>query len=404
MATIFSGKVDLGTGVQTALAQIAADELDLPLSKVTIVQGDTALTPDQGLTWGSLSIQIGGAQIRQAAAAARAKLVAEAASKLGVASSDLKIDDGVISGGGKSVTYAELIGGRRFSITLDPKVPVATKDPKNFKVVGKSVQRIDIPDKVFGTFTYMQDFRLPGMLHARVVRPPAIGAELQSVDEASIVGIPGLVKVVREKNFLAVVAESEWGAIKGAEKLKASWSSWEGLPEPAKLWEHVRATKSVKDEVTGTAGNSAEALARDGVKKHSASYDFAIHTHGSIGPSCAVAEIKDGKLTVWTASQATHNLQKQLAKMLGLAPQDVHCIYIEGAGCYGRNGHEDAAADAALLAKTLAGPCGCSGRAPTSTAGIRRGRPRSSTCAPGSTPTATSSPGKETSSSRSRRR
>ena len=185
-------------------------------------------------------------------------------------------------------------------------MPVATKDPKNFKVVGTSVPRLDIPGKVFGSFTYMQDFRLPGMLHARVVRPPAIGAELQAVDEDSVAGIPGVVKVVREKNFLAVVAETEWGAIKGAAKLKASWSSWEGLPEPAKLWEHVRATKVVTDEATGTVGNTAAAIAKEGIKRLEATYDFAIQTHGSIGPSCAVAEISDGKLTVWTASQATH--------------------------------------------------------------------------------------------------
>jgi nicotinate dehydrogenase subunit B len=356
VATIYSGKVDLGTGVKTALAQIASEELDLPLSKVNIIQGDTALTPDQGTTWGSLSIQIGGMQIRQAAAAARAKLLAEAASRLGVPTSELTVSDGTISGGGRGVAYAELIGDKAFAITLDPKAPVPTKDPKNFKVVGQPVPRLDIPAKVFGTFNYIQDFRLPGMLHARVVRPPAIGAELQSVDEASVAGVPGLVKVVREKNFLAVVAESEWGAIKGAQMLKASWSSWEGLPDPAKLWEHVRATRSVKDEVTGSVGNSAEALAGGGVKKLGATYDFAIHTHGSIGPSCAVADIKDGKLTVWTASQATHNLQKQLAKMLELPLQDVRCIYVEGAGCYGRNGHEDAAADAALIAKILGHP------------------------------------------------
>ncbi len=228
MVTIYSGKVDLGTGVKTALAQIAAEELDLPLDKIVIVQGDTALTPDQGTTWGSLSIQIGGVQIRQAAAAARVKLVSVAASRLGVAADDLRVDDGVISGGGKSVSYAELMRGKSFSITLDPKAPVATKNPKDFKLVGKAAPRLDIPGKVFGSFTYMQDFQLPGMLHARVVRPPAIGAELLAVDNGSVAGVRGLVKIVREKNFLAVVSETEWGAIKGARELKASWSDWRG--------------------------------------------------------------------------------------------------------------------------------------------------------------------------------
>ena len=356
MATIYSGKVDLGTGVKTALAQIAAEELDLPMDRIVILQGDTALTPDQGTTYGSTSIQIGGVQIRQAAAAARAKLVAEAVSELGVAAENLKIDGGVISGGGKSVSYAELMRGKSFSITLDPKTPVPTKNPMDFKLVGKAAPRVDIPGKVFGVFTYMQDFRLPDMLHARVVRPPAIGAELLSVDEDSLAGLPGLVKIVREKNFLAVVSETEWGAIKGARMLKANWSDWAGLPDPAKLWEHVRATKVVADEVTGNVGDSAEALGKAGIKKLAATYDFAIHTHGSIGPSCAVAEIQDGKLTVWTSSQATHMLRKQLAKMMALEPTNVRCVYVEGAGCYGRNGNEDASADAALLAKIMGSP------------------------------------------------
>ena len=352
--TLYSGKVDLGTGVTTALAQMAAEELDVPFARITVVQGDTTLTPEQGSTWGSLSIQVGGIQIRQASAAAKAALIDQAATRLGVKKEQLTVTDGVISGGGGSVTYGQLIGGKTFSIKLDPKQPVATKDPKEFKVVGKSVPRVDIPGKVMGTFTYMQDFRVPGMLHARVVRPPAIEAKLESVDEGSISSIP-TAKVVRQANFLAVVAENEWAAVKGARMLKATWSKWEGLPEQAKLYEHVRATKVAKDEVTANVGNSADALGQ-GAKKLSATYDFAIHTHGSMGPSCAIAEFKDGKLTSWSASQATHNLRKQLAKMFSMKPENVRCIYFEGSGCYGRNGHEDAAADAALLAKLTAKP------------------------------------------------
>jgi CO/xanthine dehydrogenase Mo-binding subunit len=354
MCTVYSGKVDLGTGVATALRQMAAEELDLPLDRVDMITGDTQLTPDQGTTWGSLTIQVGGIQIRQASAAARAALLDEAAKKLGVDRAGLTVRDGTVSGGGKSVTYAELIGGRSFSITLDPKKPVPTKDPKTFTLVGKPVPRVDIPAKVTGTFTYMQDFRVPGMLHGRVVRPPAIGASLRSVDESSIKGIP-TARVVREGNFLAVVAENEWAAIKAARALKASWSDWAGLPDQAKLYEHVRATKVAKEEVTSNVGNTAEALGK-GAKKLEATYDFAINTHGSMGPSCAVAEIKDGKLTSWSASQATHSLRKQLAKMMDLPLDNVRCIYLEGSGCYGRNGHEDAAADAALLAKATGRP------------------------------------------------
>ena len=356
LVTVFSGKVDLGTGVRTALTQIAADELDVPLNSVTIVQGDTALTPDQGPTFGSLSIQIGGTQIRNAAAAVRHALLELARVKLGVTLGDMTVQDGIVSGGGKSVSFGELIGGKSFSLTVDHKAPPKTKDAKDFKLVGAPVPRLDIPAKVTGAFTYMHDFRVPDMLHGRVVRPPAIGAQLESVDEQSVSNIPGIVKVVREGNFLALVAENEWAAIRGAKKLKATWSKWEGLPEKEKLFDYVRATKVAKEEVTGSSGNSAEAMAKEGVKRVSATYDFAIHTHGSIGPSCAIAEFKDGKLTTWSASQATHTLQKQLATMFGLPLENVRCIYVEGSGCYGRNGHEDAAADAALLAKAVGKP------------------------------------------------
>ncbi|MGO9629482.1 MAG: molybdopterin cofactor-binding domain-containing protein [Xanthobacteraceae bacterium] len=354
--TIYSGKVDLGTGVRTALAQIAAEELEVPFRSVTIVQGDTALTPDQGPTFGSLSIQVGGVQIRNACALAKNALLELAAKHLGANVTELKTADGVIRSGDKKVGYGELIAGKAFSLTLDHRKPPATKDAKAFKIVGTSIPRVDIPDKVTGKFTYMHDLSVPGMLHGRVVRPPAIGAQLQSVDEASVQGIPGIVRIVREGNFLGIVAENEWAAVKASQEIKATWSAWEGLPEQAKLFEHVRASKVAKDDVTANVGNTAEAMAKDGVKKVSATYEFAIHTHGSIGPSCAIAEFKDGKLTSWSASQATHNLRKQLAKMFDLPFENVRCIYVEGSGCYGRNGHEDAAADAALLAKAVGRP------------------------------------------------
>jgi len=354
--TVYSGKVDLGTGTDTALRQIAAEELDVALSKINLVTGDTTLTPDQGKTWGSLTIQVAGVQIRNAAATARGALLDEAAKRLNVKREDLKVADGVVSAGNKRVSYAQLIGGKTFALKLDHTKPAQAKDPATHTVVGRPVPRVDIPDKVTGRFTYIQDFRVPGMLHGRVVRPPAIGATLEGVDEASVKDVPGLVKVVREGNFLGVVAQSEWGAISAARKLKATWSKWEGLPEQSKLYEYVRATKVFKEEVTGNVGDTAAAMAADGVRKLAATYDFAIHTHGSIGPSCAVAEFKDGKLTSWSASQATHDLRARLAAMFGLPADNVRCIYLEGSGCYGRNGHEDAAADAALLAKAVGRP------------------------------------------------
>jgi CO/xanthine dehydrogenase Mo-binding subunit len=353
--TVYSGKVDLGTGVQTALAQMAAEELSVPLERVTVIQGDTAITPDQGPTYGSFSVQNGGVQIRQAAATARRALMQEAAQRLGVPADHLVIEDGTVRSraAGKPLTYGELIGGKTFSLKVDAAAPL--KDPASYRIVGQPVARIDIPAKVTGRFTYMQDFRVSGMLHGRVVRPPAIGAALLSVDESSVKAIPGLVKVVRRGNFVGVVAESEWGAITAARQLKASWSNWAGLPDESKLWQHVRTTRITKDDVTSDVGAAEQALQRAS-RRLSATYDFAIHTHGSIGPSCAVATIENSTLTCWSASQATHTLRKQLANMLSLPPSAVRAIYVEGSGCYGRNGHEDAAGDAALLAHAVGRP------------------------------------------------
>lgn len=353
--TVYSGKVDLGTGVQTAMTQIVAEELDVPVARVNVIQGDTLLTPDQGPTYGSLSIQNGGVQIRQAAATARRALLRQAVERLHLGERELMVVQGVIKPkhGAGSVSYGELIGGRNFALTLDRNVPL--KDPATYATVGRSQPRLDIPDKVWGRFTYMQDFRIDGMVHGRVVRPPAIGAALLSVDTGSVSRVPGIIRVVRRRNFLAVVAQTEWGAISAARQLKASWSDWQGLPDENKLWEYVRSTQIVKEDVTSDRGDVNAALtAAD--RRLSATYDFAIHTHGSIGPSCAVASFEDGKLTCWSASQATHNLRQQLALMFGMPDADVRVIYIDGSGCYGRNGHEDAAADAALLAREVGRP------------------------------------------------
>ena len=354
--TVYSGKVDLGTGIRTAMAQIASEELSVPLDRVTVIQGDTMLTPDQGITWGSLSIQSGGMQIRQAAATARQALLAEGARTLRMDSDAVAVRDGVVSPktGGKGVSYAALVGGRDFSLVVDPKAPL--KDPKDYVIVGKSIARIDIPDKVTGRFTYMHDFKRKGMLHARVVRPTAMKATLQAWNDFDCRKVPGYVGAVKKGNFLAVLGRTEWAAIAASRALQTTWSSWAGLPDQTKLWEYVRGTKVNKDEELQKIGDAVEALKTPNAKIVNATYEFAIHTHGSIGPSCAVAEYADDKLTVWCASQQTHLLRKQLANMFTMKPEDIRCIYIEGAGCYGRNGHEDAAADAALIAKETGQP------------------------------------------------
>jgi CO/xanthine dehydrogenase Mo-binding subunit len=352
--TVYIGKVDMGTGIRTGFIQIAAEELDVAMSRIRVIEGDTALTPDQGPTYGSLSIQNGGVALRAAAATARRELLNMAAERLGAPAAQLSVADGVVSGGGRSVSYADLVGGRAFTMKVDTNAPI--KAPGARRIVGRTVPRVDIPGKVFGRFEYVHDFKRPGMLHGRPVRPPAMGATAQSVDEASIRGIPGVVRVVHQGAFVGVVAETEWAAIRAARDLKVTWSNWAGLPDQARLWEHVRATPVAQVQVTSNRGDPAAAI-QGAARRVNATYDFAIHTHGSMGPSCAVAEFgADGKLTTWSASQATHNLRKQLGMMLGMPVEQVRCVYLEGAGCYGRNGHEDAAADAALLARAVGRP------------------------------------------------
>jgi nicotinate dehydrogenase subunit B len=353
--TMYTGKVDIGTGIRIALPQMVAEELDVSLDTVKLVEGDTALTPDQGPTWGSLSVQIGGVQLRQAAATARQALVQMAGQRFGMPSADLAVQDGIIfvrAEPHRRVSYAELIGDRSFDLKVDKDAPL--KNPKDYTVVGQPVPRPDVVAKVTGTHTYAQDFRLPGMVHARVVRPPAIGATLAHVDESSIRTIKGA-RIVRQENFLAVVAESEWGAVKAAKALKATWSRWEELPEQSKLWEHVRATKVAKDDVTVDRGNPKAAIA-GAAKTLQATYDFAVHTHGSIGPSCAVADVKGGKVEIWSPSQAPHWLRKEVAATLQMDAEDIHIQYLDGSGCYGRNGHEDATCDAALISKLVGKP------------------------------------------------
>lgn len=352
--TVYSGKVDLGTGVRTALTQIVAEELDVPMSHVSLVEGDTALTPDQGVTSGSLSIQNGGMQLRRAAATARRAVLRRAAARLRRDISTLSLHEGVITAGdGRRLPIGEVVDGT--TLALDVAKDVREKSPHAYTIVGKAVPRLDIPDKVNGRFTFMQDFKLPDMLHGRVVRPSGFGATLVSCDESSVADIPGIVKVVRINNFLGVVAKSEWSAIRAAQQLAVTWSKWEGLPDQNRIWQHVRSTPVVRNDVTSRTGDSGSALAST-PDRLAATYEFAIHTHGSIGPSCAVAIFAEGKLTCWTASQATHDLHKQLAATLAIPDADVRCIYVEGAGCYGRNGHEDAAADAALLSRAVGKP------------------------------------------------
>jgi nicotinate dehydrogenase subunit B len=349
--TVFTGKVELGQGIVTALAQIAAEELDVPLTFVTMVPADTGRTPDEGQTAGSQSVENSGTALRMAGAEVRAILLDLAAKKFGVGADTLTVSDGVISArDGRKVSYGELSG--EANLHREATAKVAPKPPAQHKIVGKPIARRDIPAKVTGGAAFVQDIRLPGMLHGRVVRPPRPGAKLESFDEAKIKTMPGMVAVVRDGSFLGVVAEREEQAINARAALTASakWTAGPDLPDPAHLYEYLLALPS---EVKVIA--EKQAPMPNGAKVVEATYHRPYQAHGAIGPSCALAELKDGKLTVWTHSQGVFPLRGTMAKALGMQPAAIRCIHAEGAGCYGHNGADDVALDAALLARATGG-------------------------------------------------
>jgi nicotinate dehydrogenase subunit B len=352
--TLFSGKVDLGTGARAALRQMAAEELDVSLDRIIMIEGDTALTPDQGATAGSYGVARGGMQIRRAAATARQALIDRAAQRLGRPASDLEVIDGVIRpmGGGTGVSYADLVGEQRLNLTVNEKAPL--KNPGKFRVIGKPAQRNDVPGKVTGRHRFVHDFSVPGMLHGRAIRPPAVGAALLSVDDSSVAAIPGA-RVVRIGSFLGVCAEREWDAVRAARQIKATWSPGKGLPDHARLHADIRVTALVRDETLAARGDAAAAFAAGG-RSLSATYEWPIQSHASMGPSCAVADVRADRATIWTGSQATHRFRMTFARLLGLPENQVRLIYLDGSGCYGMNGHEDAAADAALMSRAVARP------------------------------------------------
>ena len=351
-ATVFTGKVELGQGVLTALAQIAAEELDLPLARVSIVSGDTGRTPDEGQTAGSQSIEASGTALRIAGAEVRSILVDLAARRWGVAADTLKVRDGIISAAdGRQVAYGELAGDANLHREASAKVKL--KPPVEHKIVGKSIARLDIPAKVTGGKAFVQDIRLAGMLHGRVVRPPRYGAKLDGFDEAAATALPGVIAVVRDGSFLGVVAQREEQAIKARETLirSARWSGGAELPDPAKIYEHLLSL-SIQDAVIS---DKQAPLLAPGARVVEATYHRPYQAHGSIAPSCAVAEFKDGKLTVWTHSQGVFPLRATLARALNMQPPAIRCIHAEGAGCYGHNGADDVALDASVLARAIEG-------------------------------------------------
>ena len=367
--TFYTSKVELGTGTITALAQIVAEELDVPFAKIKMVQGDTSTSIEQGSTVGSRTIERAGPQIRQAAAAARQELLKLAASRLNAPAEKLTVADGVVSVAGESakrVSYGQLIGGKKFNTKIsasgtgwDMKVApeVKAKDPKQYKVVGQSVKRVELPAKVTGEHDYIHDVRIPNMLHGRVVRPPVINTEPVSIDPDSVKGIPGVVMIAREGKFVGVIANTEWAAIKAAQALKVTWSKpTSKVPaSPDEVFAYLKNTKPARTLKAADKGNLSTALAQ-AKKTYEGTFRWPFQMHGMIGPSCAIADVKGDKATIWSGPQGPFRTRGTVAKLLGIPEQNVRIIYHEASGSYGRMSTDDGAEDAALLSRAVGAP------------------------------------------------
>ena len=370
--TMKTGKVELGQGTVTATMQLVADELDVPMSSVTHIQSDTWYTPDQGSTSGSQSTgtENGPAGVRQAAAEARAALLAMASAKLGAPVSNLTVTNGVVSVVGspsQSVSYAALIGGRQFNLVQTGK---ATPKPYTaYKIVGTSVPRFDIPDKVFGNFTYTQDIKVPGMLHARVVRPPTLDSTLVSVDGFPSGQPEDVVQVIHKNNYVAVVAKTEWGAIVGAGELKVTWDlaplpPWETYNDDivgmGPSQDQVIQDSKTRGSTVVPAGQDVDAVIASASSGNvvAQTYKYPIQMHGSMGTSAATALVDNVNqiATVWSSTQGIYPLRSTLQLALGFPMQNIHCIYVEGSGCYGINKADDVALDAAVISQIVGKP------------------------------------------------
>jgi nicotinate dehydrogenase subunit B len=352
---VHSGKVDLGTGHRIAMRQMVGEELAMAVDRIELIEGDTALTPNQGPTAGSSGIVRGGVELRQAAATAREALLTLVAERLQSPPAELTLADGQVrAAGGRSIALAALVGERGFDIKMNPKAPL--KRPSQYVLVGKSLPRPDLPAKITGRHVYVHDHVLPGMLHGRVLRPPAVGAKVEAIDESSVAGLPG-VRVVRIVDFVGVVADDEWAAVRAARELKVRWSDSAQLVGHETLIDWARAGPFVAEEVIAAKGEAERIAALVGASDAPhATFSWPIQSHGSIGPSCAVADVRSDGGTVWTASQASHRFLATFAALVDLPRDKLRVIYLDGAGCYGMNGHDDAAADAVLLSKAVGRP------------------------------------------------
>ena len=367
MVSVSTGKVDIGMGVQTALIQVIAEELDVLPAHVQLVMGDTATTPDQGGVGGSTSISAGARPLRNAAATARFLLLQLASDKLGAPPEQLQVKDGVVGVKGnsaKTISYGALaartelndtlgVSGGGFALNVEGKGK--PKDPSTYAIVGTSLPRVDLPPKILGRAVYSTDIRVPGMLHGRVIRPAGAGATVLGVDESSVKAIPGYLKTVVKGSFVGVVAANEWAAIRAAKELKVTWTA-PAAAFPQDVYAHMRSAKPKATRELTRQGDAEGAMA-NAAKRLEASYEWPFQAHATMGPGCAVVDFRgDGVITVWSGTQKPHALQKGLAQMLGAPENRVRVIWVEAAGSYGRAGDEDVAADAALLSQAIGKP------------------------------------------------
>jgi len=372
----YYGKIESGQGLETSISQVIAEEIDVPWNRVRLVMGDTALTVDMGGATAGNALRQAGPIMRQTAAEARRLLVEMASRKLGVPAAQLTVTDGVVhavADANKRISYAELIGGRHFDAPVEwdgvaqgltVKVQAPLKKPAEFKVIGKPHPRRDMPGKVFGTLKQVTDVRLPNMLHGRTVRPTVAGAVPVTVDETSIANIPGA-QVVWIKNFLAVVAEKEWNAVKAAKALKVTWSEAKpNFPTHNKIHDHIRNATPVARSTPGRAPGGAGSRQngnidtgfRQAVRIIEADYEYPMQSHASMGPACAVADVREDGVTVWTSTQKPYDSANSIAELLELPPGKVRAIWMHGTGSYARNDQGDAVGDAALLSRHLKRP------------------------------------------------
>lgn len=353
--TVLTGKTELGQGIKTALMQIAAEELDIPMAKVRIVIADTAQTADERYTAGSASITSSGSAIRSAAAEARRILLEMAAAHLNTPAGQLVVKDGMVTALStkQSVSYAALLNGKSIEGRVTDKAP--QKDPSKYTIVGTTWPREDIRSMATGQPVYVQDIRMPGMLHARILRPPVYGAKLSSLPAGSIPGVTGLIKVVRNGSFAGVVASDEYQAIKALKYLRenAIWEKPALTPAQASLYDAIT-TQSLKAEEV-EKNEAVPAAIMGAATRVAAEYRRPYHMHGSIGPSCAIALWQHDELTVWSHTQGVFPLRATLADLLHLPESKIRVIATPGSGCYGHNGADDAGADAALLAMEVPG-------------------------------------------------